>query len=116
MLTTLVMVLVTQLPMNKIIDDKPVRLIPPPAVVIQEKIVIKKIYVMVDKFGAAHENEDRVKLLKEVEKSNKLPFQMQDKHGKWWEHQDKDWLKKWIDDRNLQTSYLPVAAAYSLNC
>lgn len=99
MLTTLAMSLMLQLPMQKIIEDRPA---PPPTVIVKSVPVevIKKIYVMEDKFGVAHENENKEALLQEVREVNRKLFQLKDAAGQLWQHEDRRSLESFIATRN----------------
>jgi hypothetical protein len=113
MLNALVLALFTQLPMQGICtEDKPA-VKQPPAVVVQEKVVVVKIYVMLDKFDVEHHNENLNILINEVREANKKPFKLQDRFGQWWEHQDKATLQRFVSQLNYDVR--PQAPVYG-NC
>lgn len=124
MLYTLVfsVALITQFKMDNIVNERP--MIKSATVIVQGKIVIKKVYVFTDKFGVDHENENREIARKSVEQENLKPFQMKDAAGEVWEHQNKDILENWIRQRNSYFSQTPVVTpntsyniqTFPLNC
>lgn len=106
-------ILTIQFKMDSIIDDRPSKMISKPTIVVQEKVIYKKVYVYTDKFGIDHEGDDRIAVQREVREVNERPFQMKDSAGETWQHQDKATLIDWIKRRNnwLAQPAIPVSQA-----
>lgn len=128
MLSTLLMVVFTQLPMQGISENTlNIRAIAQPEVVVKTVEipvvktveVVKKIYVYTDKFGVEHEGANKAAVYNEVYLENQKPFQMKDVEGRIWQHQDKAVLEKWINDRNYviqMNKNIGPQAFIPLNC